>query len=72
MSITDSYPYLQIAKRHQLEYGEVLQLADYVTHGRGDCSVVLKEWPGQALREVTTAASRFKAIQDGAIPFPTT
>lgn len=63
---TTSFPYLAIAKRHGLDYGYVLQLADIGVHGRShDWDIVLA--PEPVMSEILGAVTRFKLIQQGAL-----
>jgi hypothetical protein len=36
-----SFPYLQVAREHGVDYGEVLRLADFIDSDEND-----KNWPG--------------------------
>jgi len=74
-----SYPFLAIAKRYRLDYGDVLKVAD---HWRRNLQGIESErttpslhnallWPHEALGEITFANADFRAIQAGRIDWQT-
>lgn len=69
--ISKSYPYLSIAKKYDVDYGRVLAIADYLTHGRG-LAPALGEIPQSLRYAIEDAVYYFDDIRRGRTPFPTT
>lgn len=74
--ISKSYPYISIAKKHNKDYGRILEAAHILTHGsQEDVHSLLnaaKYDETGVLVEIQEAVMYFKGIQSGSIPFPST
>lgn len=73
----DTCPYLNIAKAFDLDYGDVLAVADYHTHGRDLLLVEVIRTISQSLdnygyerfiKAMTRQASRYRELRAGAPP----
>jgi hypothetical protein len=64
----DTVPYFYIAKEFGVDYGDVLKLADMVTHSRvyHDMGDVLHKLPNAVHGAVWEQVWRFREIRDGA------
>lgn len=74
--ISNSYPYLSISKKHDVDYGRVLAAAHVLTHGSQDAVRDLLNATSDSetgiLVDIQEAVLHYKGIQSGVIPFPTT
>lgn len=66
--ISKSYPYLSIAKKYGVPYEDVLNAADYFTHGvnRNTRPILLD---GEVIGEILDAGKHFYDVQRGVAPF---
>ena len=72
--ISKTFPYLSIAKKHDVDYGKVLGVAHILTHGTErqmmDLLMTSSSSPDTAvLVDVQEAVMHFRGIQGGVIPF---
>jgi hypothetical protein len=69
------YPYLNIARKYNLEYAVVLRLADLATHGRGGAMVTslngVRSIDEAVLDDINAAAHQFADIRSGKIDWQT-
>ena len=70
MSKPESYPFLRIAKEYNLDYGEVLQTADWIKNG-GKLSLGIWCRTGEASQALHEASQIQQAIRDGKIDWMT-
>lgn len=64
--ISTSYPYLSIAKKHGVDYGDVLAIADSLNRSRTHDTIVYSEFHADLIE----AHNHFIGIREGRIPFP--
>jgi hypothetical protein len=67
--ISKSYPYVDIARRYDLNYSDVLAVAHYLTHGGPMPTKAVEAIPGRAHGDIVAARDYFRAVQDGSVPF---
>ena len=66
----EAFPFLRIAKRFNLDYGEVLETADWIKNGG---HLALSTWirTGEAPHELHEASAIQQSIRDGEIDWIT-
>lgn len=65
--ISKSYPYLSIAKKYGLEYGDVLKIAHAATYG--GWVPIISGAPASFYYDVEIAAGHFRNVRSGIEPF---
>lgn len=75
ITVSKSYPYMSIAKKYNAPYALVLEVADWLTHRRGNHDQVLASlaicanYGPEFEKDMTGAADYFMAVRSGVIPF---
>lgn len=67
----DSYPFLKIAKKYNVDYTEVLQYADWLQYGTRPADVGFSNLPDDVIIEVRKAFLIQDAIRNGEIDWIT-
>jgi len=77
--ISNGYPYLSIAKKYNMDYAEVLNIAHYVTFDmdtRVSYPPLDHKYNGglnnEMWNDIMDAAKYYRGVQAGLIPFPPT
>lgn len=73
MTKPEAYPYLRIAKQFNVDYGVVLTVVDFLTHGARPTNLeaACSAMPFEAVEEISRARVEFRAIQRGEIDWQT-
>lgn len=69
--ISKSYPFLDIARQYNIDYGVVLKISELYKGGQNIFSEA-SDNEKAALQDIANASDEFMAIQDGILPFPST
>lgn len=75
--ISKSYPFLSISKKYNIEYGDVLKVAEVYRLGDKRGARIIETrlaTPNgeRLLGDIKGAVSHFKSVQSGVAPFPPT